>query len=326
MKISYIVPVYNGELFILRCLDSILTQQFRGVEVVFVDDGSVDDSARILREVSSKHKNCRAYFQQNAGSSSARNRAICEAEGEYLAILDVDDVAIGERSYLQYEVARERNADLVVGGSKIVDINRNQLGTYRPSVRPGQLYKDLIRRKASFHHSSCLIRTSKVVSLGGYCKRLRQAEDLDLFFRLFETGNVAAVSELVVEHTRDENSLSNGPNVEESWFFGIFVTACHILRCKNIVDIAEMDDDDYSKAVEYSRNWFADSPSIKEFRFRQDLKRSLVEGAFELLQMTLMNPYLAVLCARMQVWGDLSAEKLASHLVKSGIASPQTLA
>ena len=185
MKISYIVPVYNGQSFILRCLDSILSQRFEDVEVVFVDDGSVDDSARILREVSSKYNHCRAYFQPNSGPSVARNRAIREAKGEFLAILDVDDIAIGERSRLQYEVALERNADLVVGGSKIVDINRNQLGAYSPSAKSSKIYQALLRRKASFHHSSCLIKTSKLVSLGGYNERLKQGEDLDLFLRIF---------------------------------------------------------------------------------------------------------------------------------------------
>ena len=319
MKISYIVPVYNGQPFILRCLDSSLSQQFQGVEVVFVDDGSVDDSARILREASSKHKNCRAYFQQNMGCSGARNRAIREAKGEYLAILDVDDVAIGERSYLQYEAARESNVDLVVGGSKIVDINRNQLGRYFPSVRSSQLYQDLVRRKASFHHSSCLMRKSKVVSLGGYCERLRQAEDLDLFLRLFETGTVVALRELVVEHTRDESSLSNGPNLEESVFFGVFVTACHLLRIRKIADITQMKDADYSEVLAFSKEWFAGSRSIREFRFRQQIKHSLNIGGFELLQKTSLHPYLSALCVLMQIRGDLSPVRLAGHLVESGM-------
>ena len=183
MKISYIVPVYNGQSFILRCLDSILSQRFEDVEVVFVDDGSADGSAEILREVSSKYNHCRSYFQSNLGCGAARNKAIREAKGEFLAILDVDDIAVGERSRLQYELAVDRNVDLVVGGSKIVDLNRNQLGAYSPSLKPNILYQALLRRKASFHHSSCLMRTSKVVSMGGYCERLKQGEDLDIFFR-----------------------------------------------------------------------------------------------------------------------------------------------
>lgn len=321
MKISYIVPVYNGEAFILRCVDSILTQRFSGVEVVLVDDGSVDDSARILRKVSARHKNCRTYFQQNSGSSAARNRAIKEAKGEYLAILDVDDIAIGERSQIQYEAARARDADLVVGGSIIVDVNRNRSGTYQPPLGRRRLYHQLIRRKASFHHSSCLMKTSKVISLGSYCERLRQAEDLDLFFRLFETGTVTAVRESVVEHTRGETSLSTGSNLEESVFFGIFVTASHLLRVAGLPDITKMEEHDYRNALAVSRNWFADSRSLEEFRFRQQLKRDLDNNVLALFQKAAMNPRLTALCALMQIRGDLAPVELASHLVESGVVA-----
>ena len=317
MKISYIVPVYNGQPFILRCLDSILSQRFKDVEVVFVDDGSMDDSAIILRDVSSKYAHCRAYFQPNSGPSVARNRAIREAKGEFLAILDVDDIAIGERSSLQYEVARERNVDLVVGGSKIVDVNRNQLGAYSPSTESSKLYQALLRRKASFHHSSCLIKTSKLVSLGGYSERLKQGEDLDLYLRIFETGTVAAVNDFVIEHTRHEDSLSNGSNLEESLFYGVFVTACHLLRSNRTVDINKFEDAQYSNALECARKWFANSRSIKEFRFRQEIKNTLNKGAFELLKKTFLNPLPSALCAQMKIRGDQSPVKLAKYLVES---------
>jgi len=292
-----------------------LSQRFKDVEVVFVDDGSVDDSARILREASSKYNHCRTYFQQNSGPSVARNRAIREAKGEFLAILDVDDIAIGERSRLQYEVALDRNADLVVGGSKIVDINQSQLGAYSPSAKSSKLYQALLRRKASFHHSSCLIKTSKLVSLGGYNERLKQGEDLDLFLRIFETGTVAAVNEFVIEHTRHENSLSNGSNLEESLFYGVFVTACHLLRSNRTVDINKLEEAQYSNALECARKWFANSRAIKEFHFRQEIKDSQNNGTFELLRKTLLNPLPTALCALMQIRGDKSPVELAKFLL-----------
>lgn len=317
MRISYIVPVYNGQSFILRCLDSILSQQFTGVEVVFVDDGSVDDSVRILHEVSLRHKHCRVYFQPNSGPSVARNRAIREAKGEFLAILDVDDIAIGDRSRLQFEVARDRNADLVVGGSKIVDINRNKIGTYSPSTQSYKLYEELLNRKASFHHSSCLIKASKFIALGGYNERLRQGEDLDLFLRIFETGIVAAVDDFIIEHTRHDDSLSNGANIEESQFYGIFVTACHILRYNRTADIDKLDELHYSTVLESARKWFFNSQSFKEFHFRQEIKDSRNKGAIEFLRKTLLNPVPTVLCARVLLQGDKAPVELAKHLSKS---------
>jgi len=325
LKISYIVPVYNGQSFILRCLDSILSQQFEDVEVVFVDDGSVDGSAKILREVSSKYSCCRSYFQSNLGCAAARNKAIREAKGEFLALLDVDDIAVGERSRLQYEVASGSNVDLVVGGSIIVDVNRNQLGAYSPPAKPNKIYKSLIRRKASFHHSSCLMRTSKVVSLGGYNERLRQGEDIDIVLRFFETGSVAAVSDFVIEHTRHEASLSNGANIEESVFFGIFITACHLLRSNANVDITKLEDPYYSNVLEHAREWFANSRSIKEFRFRQEIKYSRNQGALKLLRKTLLNPLPTGLSTLAKFRGDPSPHKLAKYLVEDRVITDLSL-
>lgn len=319
MKISYIVPVYNGQAFIRRCLDSILSQRFEDVEVIFVDDGSVDGSAKILREVSSTYTCCHSFFQRNLGCGAARNAAIRKAKGEFLAILDVDDIALGERSRLQYEVALDRNADLVVGGSKIVDLSRNQLGAYSPPTQPNKLYQELLRRKASFHHSSCLMRRSKVASFGGYCERLRQGEDADIVFRFFETGSVAAVSDVVVEHTRHEASLSNGANIEESLFSGVFVTACHLLRTNTNVDITKLEDPYFNNALQCSRKWFADGSAIKDFRFKQELKRSRKQSAFKVLRKALLNPLPSVVAALMKIRGDLSPHELATYLVNAGV-------
>ena len=234
-----------------------------------------------------------------------------------LAILDVDDIAVGERSRLQYEVALDRNVDLVVGGSKIVDLDRNQLGAYSPPRQPKKLYQELLRRKASFHHSSCLMRTSKVASIGGYCERLRQGEDLDIVFRFFETGSVATVSDVVVERTRYDASLSNGSNIEESLFAGVFITACHLLRTNTNVDIVKLEERYFSSALECSREWFATGSSITNFRFKQELKDSRNQGALEFLRKALVNPVPSLLCAAMTFRGDPSPHKLATHLVKA---------
>lgn len=317
-KISYIVPVYNGQSFIHRCLDSILSQRFKGIEVVFVDDGSCDDSAQILQSISSKHGSCRVFSQKNMGCGAARNTAIRGARGEFLAILDVDDIAVGERSQLQYEKAVDSDADLIVGGSRIVDLNRNEIGSYTPPARSDSLYNALLNRRASFHHSSCLMRRAKVMSLGGYSERLRLGGDLDLFYRLFETGNVSAVKEVVVEHTRHENSLSNGPNIEESLFMGVFVTACHLLRKNSGINIIAMEDQQYVSVLQTARQWFAKSGALAEFRFRQKLKAGRDRRASELLRIAALNPVSTATSALTNIRGDRSAVHLARYLSEYG--------
>lgn len=91
IRISVIVPIYNNEEHIQKCLNSIFTQTLDSVEIICVDDGSTDRSYSILSEYAKKHGNLRLFHQKNAGSGSARNLGIRQAAGEYVAFMDGDD-------------------------------------------------------------------------------------------------------------------------------------------------------------------------------------------------------------------------------------------
>ena len=89
--ISVIVPVYNVENYLERCLDSILGQTFRDLEVILVDDGSEDRSGEICRSYARKDARIRYVRQENGGLGRARNRGIQMAEGEFILFVDSDD-------------------------------------------------------------------------------------------------------------------------------------------------------------------------------------------------------------------------------------------
>ena len=91
MKISVIIPVHNAERFLRECLDSVLGQTLREIEVIAVDDGSVDGSPGILAEYAVHDARIRVLTQENAGAGSARNHAIAIASGDYLSFMDSDD-------------------------------------------------------------------------------------------------------------------------------------------------------------------------------------------------------------------------------------------
>lgn len=89
--ISVIVPAYNAAKYIEKCLDSILAQTYRNIEIIVVDDGSVDETAAILEGYALKNKNIRVIHQKNGGVTSARLRGIAEASGEWIGFVDSDD-------------------------------------------------------------------------------------------------------------------------------------------------------------------------------------------------------------------------------------------
>lgn len=102
--ISVIIPVYNAELYLRECIESILHQSFTDYEVILIDDGSTDKSGAICKEYASKGERVRYFRQDNSGVAAARNYGIKKAEGQYLCFVDADDVVSDKYLYVLYEL------------------------------------------------------------------------------------------------------------------------------------------------------------------------------------------------------------------------------
>ena len=111
--ISIIVPVYNVESFLVRCLQSILNQTFSDFEVLLIDDGSTDNSASICKEFVADDQRFTYFHKTNGGLSSARNHGIERATGKYIAFLDSDDFIVPEFCNILYQTAELHQADVV---------------------------------------------------------------------------------------------------------------------------------------------------------------------------------------------------------------------
>lgn len=112
-KISVIIPIYNVEKYLMRCLNSVLTQTFKDFEVICVNDGSPDNSDRILKDYSDKDSRVMVINQENQGLSMARNNGLKRARGEFIYFLDSDDAIQPQTLDIVYNLATEHRADLV---------------------------------------------------------------------------------------------------------------------------------------------------------------------------------------------------------------------
>ena len=112
-KISVIIPVYNAEKTIRRCLESIMSSEYEEYEVVVVDDGSTDNSASILFEYANRDRRVKIINQPNSGPSIARNKGLELAEGEIIAFVDSDDYVRNDYLDQLEKVFREQRADVV---------------------------------------------------------------------------------------------------------------------------------------------------------------------------------------------------------------------
>lgn len=113
VKVSVIVPVYNGERYLGRCLDSILNQTLREIEVICINDGSTDRTSAILHEYARRDPRIVAIDQINLGVAETRNHALSLASGEYIQFVDSDDWIVNEACEHLYEQAKQQRLDML---------------------------------------------------------------------------------------------------------------------------------------------------------------------------------------------------------------------
>ncbi len=117
--ISVIVPVYNVEKYLSKCLDSIINQTYTNLEIILVDDGSTDSSDSICKDFTKKDSRIRLYHKENGGLSDARNYGIDRASGDYFTFIDSDDYITND--YIDYllELTKKNSAQIAIGSHTI---------------------------------------------------------------------------------------------------------------------------------------------------------------------------------------------------------------
>ena len=114
MKVSIIVPVYNVEKYLDKCLKSLVNQTLKDIEIIIVNDDSPDNSDKIIAKYAHDYNNIKAYKKKNGGISAARNYGIKKATGEYIAFVDSDDYITYDMYEKMYNKAKGGNFDIVV--------------------------------------------------------------------------------------------------------------------------------------------------------------------------------------------------------------------
>jgi len=121
VKISVIIPVYNTGKYLAECLDSVINQTFKDIEIICINDGSTDNSLSVLKRYAKKDKRIKVIIQINKGLSAVRNRGIEEAQGEYISFIDSDDVIDKDYYKVLINLMKKHHADIVMAGMKIVN-------------------------------------------------------------------------------------------------------------------------------------------------------------------------------------------------------------
>lgn len=158
--VSIIIPVFNGEKYIKECLDSVMAQTLRQIEVVIVDDGSTDQTPEILTEYAAAYpEKVKVITKSNGGQGSARNLALLHCSGEYVGYVDADDSISAEMFERMYQTAKSGEYDLVTCDWNIVEGRKKKINIFGEYATPKDMYKGvnvvpwnkLIKRETLLH-------------------------------------------------------------------------------------------------------------------------------------------------------------------------------
>lgn len=225
-KVSVIITVYNAERYLRKCLDSIVNQTLKDIEIICVDDQSSDKSLSILEEYAKKDNRIRVLTQDNAGAGAARNLGIRCAKGEYLSILDSDDffeLNMLEKAYLQ---AKTDNSDMVVFSCDFYDDTERAFSPCDYSIRQSLLpearpfsaldvKKDVFRLFIGWAWDK-LFRTRLVHEYRLEFQEQRTTNDmLFVFCALIYAQRISVMVDVLAHYRRSPGSLS--VTREKSW-------------------------------------------------------------------------------------------------------------
>ena len=228
VEISVIVPVYNSERYLRQCLDSIVNQTFKDLEIICVNDGSKDSSAKILEEYASIDDRFVIINQENGGAGKARNTGLKSARGKYLSFLDSDDFFEPTMLEKAHEKIEKDDSDFVVYRSdRYITKNDdyvNVIYTIIPTAIPPyspfsyrQLTENVFKAFVGWAWDK-LYRKSFVLEHELYFQEQRTTNDMLFVYSALIVAKKISVIDEVLAHQRVDAHGSLSQTREKSWF------------------------------------------------------------------------------------------------------------
>ena len=207
--VSVILPAYNAESYIDSAVASICAQTFADFEFVIVNDGSTDATETILRKWAGQDARIKLISRPNTGYVKALTEAIEKSTAPLIARMDADDLALPGRFEKQVAFLNANRHVTVVGSSyELMDDQSRKLHVLRQPTDNDTLQKLCLAGTTPICHPAAMFRRDAYVRVGGYDEAYCPAEDLDLWLRLGEVGELACIDEVLIRYRLHPGSVS----------------------------------------------------------------------------------------------------------------------
>jgi glycosyltransferase involved in cell wall biosynthesis len=208
--VSIIIATYNRSSLLKECLESLLAQTYRDVELIVVDDGSTDDTQATVTQIAQKHNNVRYYPRPHHGAPATRNFGLTKATGEFIGFFDSDD--LWPPNYIETMVkSLQANPDFDVAYSQIMLLDDGKIqGSYITMEKPptGYITTELFFRGKAFNFPSSTILRKSVFASVFWEEKTGNCDDFDIFLRISKKSKFMYVPEVYMTYRKTEDSMT----------------------------------------------------------------------------------------------------------------------
>ncbi len=230
-KVSVIVPIYNVEKYLKKCLETLVNQTLQDIEIILVNDGSTDNSSEISKKYQNMYPQKIVYLEkENGGLSDARNFGIAYAKGEYIAFLDSDDYAEYTTYEEMYEIAKKENSDMVE-----CDFYWEYPNKRKTDI--GVIYnnKKEMLEKVRVVAWNKLIKKEILVETQIQFPKGYRYEDIEFTYKLIPYLNkVSFLKKPCIHYIQRQNSIANSQNERNSEIFDVLDNVIKYYKEKNL--------------------------------------------------------------------------------------------
>lgn len=273
-KVSVIVPVYNTEKYIEKCLNSLVNQTLEDIEIIVVNDGSTDNSENVIKKYTEKYENIKYLKKQNGGLSSSRNYGLEYATGTYIGFVDSDDYVDTTMYEKLYEKAISTNSDIVECDFIWCYNDHKKLDT-----SPDYTNKDAIFAFGRVMVCNKIFK-KQIIGQTKFPENLRY-EDIVFYYKIIPYINqISKVKEPMYYYIQRNESISNLQNEKTKDIFKILENVTEFYKQNNIYD-------EYSYHLEYLYIRFLLGSSflrmvkIKDKKIKQDLLEQTINFLYD---------------------------------------------
>ena len=205
--ISVVIPAYNSEATILETINSVLQQTYGNFELIVINDGSTDKTLQLLETI--KDSRLKIYSYANGGLSTARNRGIAKAQGEYISFLDADDSWTSDKLESQL-TALQKHPDAALAYSWVYFQYETATDSYADtsSYFTGDIYAELLLKNFLHNGSNALIRNNVIKEIGCFDPKLKAVEDWDFYLRIAAKYNFVLVPKVQINYRQSASSMT----------------------------------------------------------------------------------------------------------------------